>query len=121
MRNIERVDLRVHLRLNPTKAADVRWMKEVANVGTTADLYDNALTLLKWALQQRVAGREVASYEEAADRIRILLMPILEAAASHADQRAASVTSSPGGNGAGAPGAAGVTRAPGATRDTSAD
>jgi len=62
-------------------------MREVTNISQLTDLFDNALVLLRWALEERARGREVASYDEKADKIRVLLMPVLETAARRARQQ----------------------------------
>ena len=81
-----RKPLRVQLTISQDKVPDLEWMKEVGAVTRTTELYNSALTLFKWALQERIAGREIASYDGKA--FRILTMPMLDAAAEHGKRSA---------------------------------
>jgi hypothetical protein len=68
---------------------------------TYMDLFNNALTLLDWAIRQRTQGRIIASLDEKSQTYRELLMPCLQKAASLAEaeiaqaQRGANVASAP--------------------------
>jgi len=48
---------------------------------TYKDLFNCSLTLLDWAIKQRVEGRHLASVDENNQTYRELLMPAIEAAA----------------------------------------
>lgn len=48
---------------------------------TYKDLFNSSLTLLRWAIEQRVHGRHIASVDENNQTYRELLMPAIEAAA----------------------------------------
>lgn len=52
------------------------------------ELFNNALTLLDWAVQQRLQGRIIASLDEESKNYKEVLMPVLEYAASLAVQPA---------------------------------
>jgi hypothetical protein len=43
------------------------------------ELFNNALTLLQWALKERAAGRIIASIDEKEKKIREIILPILTA------------------------------------------
>jgi hypothetical protein len=48
---------------------------------TYKDLFNNSLTLLNWAIKQRVDGRSIASIDENNQTYRELVMPAIEEAA----------------------------------------
>ena len=52
-------------------------MTEVG-IRTKKDFFNNALTLLEWALKERKAGRVIASVDDEEKRYKQILMPILE-------------------------------------------
>lgn len=62
----------------------VRWLDELKGdlrLTTHKELFNNALTLLDWAITQRKAGRIIASLDEASKNYKELQMPALERAA----------------------------------------
>ncbi len=62
-------------------------------VKTHRELFNNALTLLDWATEQSMLGRNIASMDAEAKQSRELVMPVLKyAAALGGAERAASET-----------------------------
>lgn len=53
-------------------------MKE-CGISTKKELFNNAVTLLKWAIEEKRKGRIIASVEEEGKKYRELQMPILSA------------------------------------------
>ena len=51
---------------------------EEAGIKTRTELFNNAMTLLRWAIRQRREGRAVASIDFDTERFRELEMPIFE-------------------------------------------
>lgn len=51
---------------------------EKINLRTRKDLFNNALTLLEWAVKEKSAGRTIASIDDESKSVKELLMPILE-------------------------------------------
>lgn len=68
----------IRLRLNPEKTSEVVRMLDETGISRPVELYNNALTLLKWAIDQRKRGYEIASYEDRTEKFRIVTMPILD-------------------------------------------
>ncbi len=65
----------------------MRWIEELkgaTGLKTHKDLFNNSLTLLDWAVQQRQEGRIIASLDERNKDYKELQMPALERAASRA-------------------------------------
>ena len=59
-------------------------MKEVG-LRTKKDLFNNAMTLLNWAVKQYKAGRIIASVDEQMENYRELVMPIFDNVAEDDD------------------------------------
>ena len=62
-------------------------MKE-CDISNKKDLFNNALTLLKWAVRQVKEGNRIASVNDDRKTYRELEMPILSAAAEHGQANA---------------------------------
>ena len=52
-------------------------MKELG-ISTKKDLFNQAITLLEWAVTERKAGRIIASVDESQDQFKQLLLPAVE-------------------------------------------
>lgn len=50
---------------------------EQTGLTTKKDLFNNALTLLSWAIEEVANGNTIASVNEEENRYRVLQMPIL--------------------------------------------
>ncbi len=64
-------------------------MKAVIGAGSNGELFDNALTLLDWAITQVKAGRKLASIADDGSTYRELVMPALEKARTRSYAQAA--------------------------------
>ncbi len=51
-------------------------MKKASGIRTKKDLINNALTLLEWAINERRAGRTIASVDEKEMKFKEIVMPI---------------------------------------------
>jgi hypothetical protein len=56
-------------------------LKNSTGCRTHKDLFNAALTLFKWAVEQRAAGLQILAVDNSGDVVRELQMPALEAAA----------------------------------------
>ena len=52
-------------------------MKELG-ISTKKDLFNQAITLLEWAVTERKAGRIIASVDESRDQFKQVLLPAVE-------------------------------------------
>lgn len=59
------------------EATHIEEMKEKIGANTNGELFDNALTLLAWAIEQIENGRKLASISEDESSYRELAMPSL--------------------------------------------
>lgn len=61
-------------------------LKTQTGIRTHKDLFNNALTILSWAVHQRRNGRIIASLDEENENYRELQMPVLSSAAASGEQ-----------------------------------
>ncbi len=70
--------VRIQLELPEEQVHALDKLMEKINLRTRKDLFNNALTLLEWAVKEKSAGRTIASIDDESKRVKELLMPILE-------------------------------------------
>jgi metal-responsive CopG/Arc/MetJ family transcriptional regulator len=71
--------LRIQLELPEEQVAALDRLSEDLGIRTRKELFNNALTLLDWAVQERKAGRFIASVDDDQTRLREILLPVLQA------------------------------------------
>lgn len=64
--------------LNPEHVNELERLRELAGAGTNRELFNNAVTLLKWAADEKQQGRAIVSLDEVKKNYRELKMPTLE-------------------------------------------
>jgi hypothetical protein len=74
--------MRIQLDFDPQGLNMIEDLKKQTGLKTHKDLFNNALTILSWAVHQRMAGRTVASMDEQNENCRELQMPVLTHAGS---------------------------------------
>ena len=74
--------MRIQLDLDETGMKWLDSLEKATGTRTHKELFNNALTLLEWALTQRRMGRIVASLDESSKNYKELQMPALEYAVS---------------------------------------
>jgi hypothetical protein len=70
--------MKMQLDLPDTKVEELNILMNKTGIATYKELFNNALTLLEWAVDQTKAGRAIASIDEEHETYRLLLMPVLE-------------------------------------------
>jgi hypothetical protein len=80
--------MRIQLDLDDAGTEVLDRLKEATGSKTHKELFNNAITLLDWAVKQRQEGRIVASLDETSENYRELQMPALERAAAQVTQAA---------------------------------
>jgi Arc/MetJ family transcription regulator len=68
---------RLNIEFNGDKMREIESLMKEARVSTKKEFVNAALTLLKWAIKERRAGRTIASVDEKKDSWKELEMPIL--------------------------------------------
>ena len=74
---------RVQLDLSVSEIERLNWIMDVCDLSSRKDLFNNALTLLEWAVKEVSEGRKVASFDEQTKDRSVLTMPILRSAETH--------------------------------------
>lgn len=75
--------VRVQFELNEQGIKELEKLMEATNVATRKDLFNNALTLLEWAVKERQKGRIIASVNETEEKYKEIEMPVLSNAAKN--------------------------------------
>jgi hypothetical protein len=90
--------MRLQIELNEHEVQILEWLKKMTGSRTHKDLFENSMTLLQWAVEQRRQQRTVASFDPGSKSYRELQMPALQQAAAiglqKANEGAAKVASS---------------------------
>ena len=68
---------RLQIDLEEGQMKELEQMMQEGRVRTKKDLFNAALTLLRWAMKERRAGKIIASVDEASDTYKELEMPVL--------------------------------------------
>lgn len=61
---------------------ELKRLMNLGGIATNKDLFNNALTLFKWAAKVKQQGRSICSVDKEAKSIRELEMPVLETISS---------------------------------------
>jgi hypothetical protein len=69
--------VRVQLDMPEDRIRDIEQIMAKTGVSTRKDVFENALALFEWAVNERTSGRKIASLREDEDGYRELLMPAL--------------------------------------------
>ena len=69
--------VRVQFELNEQGIKELEKLMEATSVATRKDLFNNALTLLEWAVKERQKGRVIASVDETEEKYKEIEMPVL--------------------------------------------
>ncbi|MFZ5453219.1 MAG: hypothetical protein ACOZF2_15275 [Thermodesulfobacteriota bacterium] len=69
--------IRVQFEINEGKFKELEELMKKVGIKTKKDLLNNALTLLEWAVNERKAGRIIASIDEEEQKYKEVIMPIL--------------------------------------------
>lgn len=78
--NFTKGNLRVQFDLAPTRVQEIDELMAVAGLSSRKDLINNAVTLLQWAVEEVLAGREIVSLDREKESYEVLRMPVLSCA-----------------------------------------
>lgn len=53
-------------------------LQEACGLETRKELFNNAVALMKWAVQARLSGRRIASYDPVGDDVEVVALPALD-------------------------------------------
>jgi hypothetical protein len=72
---------KIQFELPDEKLAELEALQKESRLETRKDLFNTALTLFEWAVDEVKAGRSIASVDEENKRYREIVMPALRAVA----------------------------------------
>ena len=81
--------MRIQVEFDDDGVSLIECLKEKTGISTYKDLFNNALALLNWAVQQRESGRLIFSADESKKEYREMQMPALEHAARNRQRESA--------------------------------
>jgi hypothetical protein len=86
-------NVRIQLVLDEAGKKQLDHLETVTGLSQHTDFFNEAITLMDWVIEQRRAGRIIASMDEKSQNYKELVMPALEHAVKYfaANERAASV------------------------------
>lgn len=70
--------MRIQLDVAKDHLAEIKFLMQKTNCETYKEFFNNAMTLLKWAVTQKSQGRSLYSVDQATDTWIELQMPALE-------------------------------------------
>jgi hypothetical protein len=73
--------MRIQIEIDAVGMGVLEDVKQRTGLTTYKDIFNNGVTLLQWAIKQRVEGRVIASLDENTTNYKELTMPVLEEAA----------------------------------------
>ncbi len=69
---------RIQFELSEDRNKELEALMEKTGTRTKKDLFNNALTLLEWAVKEKRTGRIIASVDERGKKYKEIVMPVLE-------------------------------------------
>jgi len=76
--------MRIQLELPDERVRELKGLMAEAGIETYKDLFNNALTIFEWLLNEVKSGKVIAAVDEQNEKYRVLVMPALERAAKAA-------------------------------------
>ena len=73
--------VRINYVIHKKQAEEIKIIMEEAGVATQRELFDNAITFLKWGMKKKKEGKTVGSVDKKGETFTELEMPVLEHAA----------------------------------------
>lgn len=73
--------IRIQFELPEEKVKELEGLMQEANITTKKDLFNNALTLFEWAINEKKGGNVIASVDEDRQNFKELVMPALSSVA----------------------------------------
>jgi hypothetical protein len=84
MQTIGNKERRVQFDLLPERIFELDQLMTFCDLKTRKDLFDNAMTLFEWAVEEVRKGNQIAAYDRKNDHVETVRLPVLENAARRA-------------------------------------
>ena len=81
---MEDVTVKIQFELPSDKVKEIDALMKMTGTNTRKEYFNNALTLLEWAIEERYKGNTIAAIDDKYQKVKELVMPILTAAAKAA-------------------------------------
>lgn len=78
--------MRIQLEISENKRIQIKTLMEKTDFKTYSELFNNAVTLLQWSVQQLEEGRSILSVNQDSGKEKELLMPFLQHVAQSANK-----------------------------------
>jgi hypothetical protein len=78
---------RIQFDLHTERLGELDQLMTFCDLKTRKELFDNAMTLFEWAVQEVRAGNEIASYNRSTEHVEVVRLPVLDNAARRAKSR----------------------------------
>ena len=80
--------MRLNFEFSEEQIMDLKSLQQKTGAATMKDLFNNAFSMLEWAVEETVNGNEVAALSEEDKNYRVLVMPLLQRVAKQHRQEA---------------------------------
>jgi hypothetical protein len=70
--------MRIQLEISESKREQIKMLMEKADFKTYSELFNNAVTLLQWSIQQLENGCSILSVDRNSGKEKELVMPVLQ-------------------------------------------
>jgi hypothetical protein len=74
---MEENNVKIQFDLTPERVKELESLMEVTGIRTRKELFNNALSLLEWAVRETYVGNIIAAIDEKNKRVKELVMPAL--------------------------------------------
>ena len=70
--------MRLNFEFTEEQVKDLKALQEKTGTDTMKDLFNEALIMLEWAVDETANGNDIAAINEENDRYRVLITPVLQ-------------------------------------------
>jgi hypothetical protein len=71
-------NMRLNFEFSEDRIKELKNLQNEAHLETMKDLFNNALTIFEWAVEETKKGNEIAAVNEQTETYRVLVMPVLQ-------------------------------------------
>jgi hypothetical protein len=79
--------MRLNFEFTQEQVKELKDLQRKTGCATMKDLFNNALSVLEWTVDESMKGNEIAAINESDRNYRVLVAPVLQAAAKQATRR----------------------------------
>jgi len=79
--------MRLNFEFSESQVKDLKALQEKTGTDTMKDLFNSALSMLEWAVDETINGNEIAAVNAEHKQYRVLITPVLQRVAKLQRQR----------------------------------